>query len=199
MRQCFAECTAVDTPDFTRQHAQLSLSRGGLGLRHVSYHSPAAYLASAVSSGLSHEVCRYLHHSIDLYNNLVDPPDSLTPDSVDNSCSSLTQKFLSNKIEDCQFRKLFDNSTPIDRACLLSISSPHASAWLSVTPSPSMSLHLEPSEFQVTIKWWLGIPVAQSQSCSQCNAALDAYGHHALCCKLGGDAVSHHNRLRHLQ
>ena len=44
--QCFAECTAVDTPDFTWQQAQLSLSRGGLGLRHVSYHSPAAYLAS---------------------------------------------------------------------------------------------------------------------------------------------------------
>ena len=139
----------------------------------------------AVSSGLSYEVCRYLHHSIDLYNNLVDPPDSLTPNSIDNSCSTLTQKFLSNKIEDCQFKKLFDNSTPNDRARLISFSSHHASAWLSVTPSPSMGLHLEPSEFQVVIKWWLGIPVAQGQSCSQCNAALDAYGHHVLCCKLG--------------
>ena len=59
-----------------------------------------------------------------------------------------------------------------------------------------MGLHLEPSEFQVAIKWWLGIPVAQGQCCSQCNAALDAYGHHALCCKLGGDVVSRHNRLR---
>ena len=47
----------------------------------------------------------------------------------------------------------------------------------------------------MAIKWWLGIPVAQGQSCSQCNAALDAYGHHALCCKLGGDVVSLHNRL----
>ena len=78
----------------------LSLSRSGLGLRRVSYLSPAAYLASAVSSGLSYEVYRYLQHSIDLYNNLVDPPDSLTPDAVGNSCSTLTQKFLSNKIED---------------------------------------------------------------------------------------------------
>ena len=42
---------------------------------------------------------------------------------------------------------------------------------------------MDPSEFHVAIKWWLGIPVAQGQSCSQCNAALDAYGHHAL---LGG-------------
>ena len=29
----------------------------------------------------------------------------------------------------------------------------------------------------------------------QNNAALDVYGHHALCCKLGGDVVSRHNRL----
>ena len=59
-----------------------------------------------------------------------------------------------------------------------------------------MGLHLEPSEFQVGVKWWLRIPVAQGQSCFQCNAALDAYGHHALCCKLGGDVVCRHNRLR---
>ena len=105
--------------DFTWQQAQLRLSWSGLGLCCVSYHSPAAYLASAVSSGLSYEVCRYFHHSIDLHSNHVDPPDSLTPDSVGNSCSILTQKFLSNKIEDCLFRKLFDNSIPIDRACLI--------------------------------------------------------------------------------
>ena len=87
------ECTTVDTPDFTWQQAKLSLSRGGLGLHRVSYHSPAAYLASAVNSGLSYEVCRYLHHSVDLYNKLVDPLDSLTSDSIDNSCSTFTQKF----------------------------------------------------------------------------------------------------------
>ena len=135
-------------------------------MRCVFYHSPTAYLASAIISGLSSEVFKYLHHSIDLYNHLVDPPDSLAPDSVDNSSSPLPQKSLSNKIEDCQFRKLFDNSTLIDRACLLSISSPHASAWLSVTPSSSVGLHLEPSEFQVAMKWWLGIPIAHGQSCS---------------------------------
>ena len=56
VRQCFAECTAVDTSDSAWQQAQLSLSRGGLGLRRVSYHSPAAYLASAVNSGLFYEV-----------------------------------------------------------------------------------------------------------------------------------------------
>ena len=60
-----------------------------------------------------------------------------------------------------------------------------------------MGLHLEHSEFQMAIKWWLGIPVAQGQSSSQCNTALDACGHHALCRKFGGgDVISRHNRLR---
>ena len=35
------------------------------------------------------------------------------------------------------------------------------------TPFASVGLHLEPSEFQMAMKWWLGIPVAQGQSCSQ--------------------------------
>mgnify|MGYP003483850281 CR=1 FL=1 len=67
VRQCFAECTAVDTPDFAWQQAQLSLRRGGLGLRRVSYHSPAANLASATNSGISYEVCRYMQYSLPLY------------------------------------------------------------------------------------------------------------------------------------
>ncbi|KAL5475527.1 hypothetical protein EMCRGX_G025354 [Ephydatia muelleri] len=143
VRQCFAECTAVDTPDPAWQQAQLSLT-------------------SAIISGLSSEVFKYLHHSIDLHNNLVDPPDSLTPDSVDNSSSPLTQKFLSNKIENGHL----------------------------VTPSPSVDLHLEPSEFQVAIKWWLSIPVAHGQNCSQCNAALDAFGHHVLCWEVTSSHVT---------
>ena len=44
--QCFSECTALDTSDIDWMQAQLSLSRGGLGLRSLSCHSTAAYLAS---------------------------------------------------------------------------------------------------------------------------------------------------------
>ena len=49
------------------------------------------------------------------------------------------QKDLSCKLEDSQFNKLSANS---DRARLLSVSSPHAGAWLSVTPSPRLNLQL---------------------------------------------------------
>ena len=57
--------------------------------------SPAAYLASAITSGLSSEICKNLHHSIDLYNHLVDPPVSLLilsttalPHALKSSCQT---------------------------------------------------------------------------------------------------------------
>ena len=125
----------------------------------------------------------------------MDPQDSLTPESVGDS--PLSQKVLSSKIEDQQFNNLFHNASVTDRARLLSISSPHASAWLSVTPSPRLNLHLEPAEFQVALKWWLGIPVVQGQSCPHCpSCVLDDFGHHSLTCKHGGDVVMRHNKLR---
>ncbi|KAL5474616.1 hypothetical protein EMCRGX_G026588 [Ephydatia muelleri] len=129
--------------------------------------TPIAYIASFLSSGLS------------------------------PSSGRRSQKVLSSKIEDQQFNNLFHNASVTDRARLLSISSPHASAWLSVTPSPRLNLHLEPAEFQVALKWWLGIPVVQGQSCPHCpSCVLDDFGHHSLTCKHGGDVVSRHNKLR---
>ena len=51
VRRSFSSCTAVDTTDVAWQQAQLSLSRGGLGMRSLSRHSPAAFIASLYSSG----------------------------------------------------------------------------------------------------------------------------------------------------
>eukprot|EP00731_Ephydatia_muelleri_P002906 Em0001g2906a len=153
VQQCFSECTAVDASASTWQQAQLSLKRGGLRLRRLSCHSPAA---SFQSSGLSPSSSKYLSSSVDLYNSLVDPQDSLTPESVGNS--HLSQKVLSSKIEDRQFGNLFHSATFTDRARYLSVSSPHTSAWLSVTPSPRLNLHLEPAEFQVALKVVVGYP-----------------------------------------
>ena len=74
------------------------------------------------------------------------------------------------------------------RARLLSAYSPHASSWLQVVPAPGLNLHLDPSEFQAGIKWWLGIDSSQSANCPYCPShCLDPLGHHALTCKYRGD------------
>ena len=96
------------------------------------------------------------------------------------------QRSLSGKIEDHDLSVLLDKVSLPDKARLLSISSPHAAAWLSVIPSLRLNLHLEPAEFQIAVT---DIPICSSH-------ALDPLGHHALTFKHGGDVVSRHNRLR---
>ncbi|KAL5505862.1 hypothetical protein EMCRGX_G007399 [Ephydatia muelleri] len=66
VRQCFAECTAVDAADVEWMQAQLSLCRGGLGLRSLSSHCVAAYLASISSSGC--DKWNLLVEPIELFN-----------------------------------------------------------------------------------------------------------------------------------
>ena len=107
------------------------------------------------------------------------------------------QKELSSRLEDQQFRLLFQSLSLPNRARLLSASSPHASAWLQVVPAPGLNLPLDPSEFQAGIIWWLGIDSSQGANCPFCPPhRLDPLGHHALTCKYRGDVVSRHSRLR---
>eukprot|EP00731_Ephydatia_muelleri_P019698 Em0012g523a len=106
------------------------------------------------------------------------------------------QRNLSSKIEDHQLRMLFDlASSPAQCARLLSVSSPHSSAWLH---TPQLNLHLEPPEFQVALKWWLGMDTSQNACCAFCPShALDPLDNHALTCKSGGDLIVYirHNAL----
>ena len=194
VHQCFSECTALDTSDIDWMQAQLSLSRGGLGLRSLACHSVAAYLASLSSLGFDKSFNLHLSESVALFNELVPAADSITEEVL--ATSNLRQHTLSSKIEDQQFRQLFDLSSPAHRARLLSVSSRHAASWLTVIPSPGLNLHLEPNEFQVAIKWWLGMDVSFGSCCPYCpNHRLDPLGHHALTCKHGGDVVLRHNSL----
>ena len=108
---------------------------------------------------------------------------------------------LSDLMEEVQFSSLLEKSSLADRARLLSITSPHAAAWISVTPSISQGLHLLPNEFQVAVQWWLGINPSPTSSqdgslliCPFCpSSTLDTLGHHCVTCRCGGDVTTRHN------
>ena len=95
--------------------------------------------------------------SIKNFDELVSSDDALVLDHLD---VVMHQRSLCGKIEDHDLRVLLDKVSLPDKACLLSISSPHAAAWLSVIPSLRLNLQLEPAEFQIAVKWWLGIAVS---------------------------------------
>ena len=75
VRQCFAQSIAVEVTDRAWQQAQLNLSHGGLGLRSVSHHSSAAYIASLCASGFGDAQNPHLSHTVDLFYKLVSPSE----------------------------------------------------------------------------------------------------------------------------
>eukprot|EP00731_Ephydatia_muelleri_P038808 Em0920g1a len=195
VRCTFTECQAIDTTDSSWMQAQLSLSRGGLGLRSLAHHSNAAFIASISTAGLASPSDNFLADAVNSYNRCVPPESAIDINSLTSPCRQHT---LSAALENIQLNSLFSQSSVADKARLLSVSSPHASAWLSVVPSPGLGLSLDPNEHQMAIKWWLGLNTSPgSPPCALCpEHPLDPLGHHAVTCKRGGDAISRHNKLR---
>ena len=116
----------------------------------------------------------HLLASVNLFNALIPPADAITlDDSVSSPCRQHT---LSNKNENCQFKLLFDHSSLPDRARYIPVSSPNAVAWLSVLPSPGFYLHMDPLEFQVALKWWLGMGLESGPQLHLSNSCLGSQG-----------------------
>ncbi|KAL5474556.1 hypothetical protein EMCRGX_G026517 [Ephydatia muelleri] len=174
MRRSIALCTAIEVPNGAWCQAQLGLKFGGLGLRSVSLHAAAAFMASLSSSGFGSADYIHLQQAVVAFNSQVSLPNAITVISVLASPTP-TQKVLSGMIEDQLFSTSLESSSHANRACLLSMAAPHSSSWLSVVPSPGLGLHLESNEYPMAIKWWLGL-----------------HGHF----RYEGDVVIRHNCLR---
>ena len=109
IRRVFSECTRVDTSDTAWKQAQLSLSRGGLGLRSLSHHSSAAYVSSICSSGFGSTSVHHLSQAVEVFNNLVFPVEAINVESV--LLSPPIQKTLSSKFDDHLFNNLITMSS----------------------------------------------------------------------------------------
>ena len=196
IRRCFTECTSVDV-DVAWMQAQLSPSRGGLGLAvSDSIQVLVSLLPWVILVLLLRRTTTWSSPLLSLMAPLRGMEGIGLQDIID---APPHQRQLSSMIEDHQFKIIFDHtSSPANCARLLLVSSPHASAWLSVMPTPHKNLHLDLPEFQMALKWWLGLDTSQNSfSCSFCPPhALDPLGHHALSCKSGGDSIFRHNSLR---
>ena len=68
IRHCYSECTVIDTPNAAWQQAQLSLSRGGLGLCSLAKNSSSAYISSLSASSICSTCKHLMHHSNNLAN-----------------------------------------------------------------------------------------------------------------------------------
>ena len=196
---CFELSAAIELTLPAAKQASLNLSHGGLGLHSLHRHAPDAYISSLTTSMPSDNCSAtskvYLLAAVNAYNAMISQPDAISVESVLDVPTH--QHALSSHIEEADFNSLFSDATTVTKARLQAISAPQAHAWLKVQPSPKLGLALMPDEAQVILKWWLGLPLTpEGTPCPLCHHNMDAWGHHMLTCRSGGDVITRHNQLR---
>ena len=75
VRQTFSDSMCIDS---VWQQAQLSLSRGGLGLRSASLHSSAAFMSSILMSGFATNISHHLVRPLDHFNECVSRAEAIS-------------------------------------------------------------------------------------------------------------------------
>ena len=129
-------CGAIYVTNDAWSQAQLGLKYGGLGLRSLSHHYVAAFIASLSFSGLEKADNIHLQQAVAVFNTQV---------SHSNVISLWTHKVMSGMIQP-NISTYLVSSYAVNRVHLLSVAAPCAASWLSVVPSPGLGLNLEPNE-----------------------------------------------------
>ena len=201
IRESFSAVAALQLTDPAWLQAQLSLSMSGVGLRSTARHCTSAYISSHTAA-MPGKLTAALRTALTLHAEFTQSdgplPDDLIADWLDKPPS---QKTLSHKLEKLDSDRLLhaDDLTDVNRIRLMSVSAPHASAWLRALPCKCpIDLTLNSMEMQVSLQHRLGLRLAGPGDCPTCahHTLLDAAGHHHLTCSTGGSVTSRHNRIR---
>ena len=198
VRSCFEKIVSSSLTDDQWSQCTLNLKCGGLGLRSVSMHAAAAYIASVTQNreAIANSVCRsdvydihqHLTKTIATYNQSVIPIHC-----IDTSSQCIpSQKKLSSVIDDTVYLSLCTPATlPQDKARLTAVAAPHASAWLLVVPNNNLGLYLSPHEWRAVTRWWIGADVnTEDSECPFCHQHQDKSGRHATVCNTNGERIS---------
>ena len=122
VRQCFVLCSPIEVSDTAWKQAQLSLRFRSLGLRSLSCHAAAAYIASLSLSGPGQFNNHHLQQAVIAYNSKVSSHHAITAESalasppLSESCPAKLMRINSNlcwehparptKPDSCQFQPL---------------------------------------------------------------------------------------------
>jgi hypothetical protein len=196
-----------------RQWAQatLPLRLGGLGIKDPVQTAASArvaailgYLDSGAKAGLKIALLRPapdLHHCLQEIVRWTgqdsEPAQSWLKGGVPRiEPDHLKQKWWSSQVAEAR-RRALPEGCPLRDKCRLALQGmPHSSAWLGLTPNKGTSDKMSGSEFQLVLRWWLGLPVLPSTrplQCPLCGGVADIFGDHFLCCKKGLITKRHHH------
>ena len=209
VRRCFEHFSGLHPDDTQWLQATLATKVGGLGLRSLSRHSSAAYLASR---SCCFQLCQQLDpehvwevsdpssaaHKAVLQVNLLSGPVTTVSEPVP---PDIQQRTLSASIDAGALKQITDPSKASlsFRSHMSLLGLDGAGVWLHAIPSEALGTKVAPQLFVPMLQRRLRIPVFEKPFfCPLCDGVMDIYGDHALTCACGGDRTKRHNLVRNV-
>ena len=198
MKRVYAAILDVENFDEAKWiHATLLRRMGGLGLRDPTRVIHTARLASLTNTA---DLARQLG-ALEEYTKL--QTEAAVADYMAAVQSILRpelfpskdlQKTLTQVLHDQALNRLINISDEPTKQKLNSLTTPHATAWTTISP---LVKTLTPVESRAALRWVSGVPFRPRQyMCPHCGAKADPYGLHAITCTRSGAISRGHNILR---
>ena len=209
VRRCFEQFSGLHPDDKQWLQATLATKVGGLGLRSLSRHSSAAYLASR---SCCFQLCQQLDphhvwevsdpdsaaHRAALQVNRFAGTDAAVPEPVP---PDIQQRVLSSFVDTGAIKQLTDpeNAFLCFQSHMSLLRLDGAGTWLHAIPSEALGTKVAPQLFVPMLQRRLRMPVFEKPFfCPLCDGVMDIFADHALTCACGGDRTKRHNLVRNV-
>jgi len=171
------------SPLFVRPAARMSaLARfHSRGAEDINLPAAARSLLATNNLPVVQELQSLLGHNFDPLPQWVQKPERLHHADPTHRQQSWWSAALGKKA----MTKLLDATSPRDQCRLLEQSTGIGHAFMAVPPVASLGHTIPTHKYRLALKWWLGLPILTEPglpSCPGCQAPLDQWGDHLLCC-----------------
>ena len=200
-----------------RLQASLPMRKGGCGIKLLSTSAAparlaflATYAAKAAALGVP------AHWCVPLECDVVSACEALAATGVTRTLAPLAgwrerpaticsaqslhrqQRWWAEHVVEAQAERLrvLVQGTARDAARLALQCKGQGTGWMHVAPHPGLDTVMGHAEYQLGLRWWLGLPLvpdmADGEVCPKCHAtALDRFGDHLMCCRQNNFSARH--------
>jgi ubiquitin carboxyl-terminal hydrolase 44/49 len=192
------------------EQASLPVKFAGLGVNQTKVIAGSAYIGSCaltkdlVAALLRQDAASFVPPGVSELLSAHESATGSTHDFATLATKQSVQQLLSTERHEATFTRLKANLSVRSHNLLLACSMPHASDWLLAPPIPGLGLGLQSDVFRTALKFRLGLSLfdepfpcpALTSGGTVCDAQMDVFGDHAVCCHNGTSIVFRHNNIR---
>ena len=193
------------------EQASLPVKLAGLGVNKMNVIAGPAYVGSCcltkdlVAALLKQDSSSFEPFDVKELLAAHEVATGITHELSALSDTKKVQHMLSSECHEAIFKRLKSKLGVRSHNLMLACSMSHASDWLLAPPIPGLGLSLQSDCFRTALKFRLSMPLfdkpfpcpaVSTGSGAVCDAQMDVFGDHALCCHNTSSLGFRHNNIR---